>query len=645
MEPDFSGWATKAGLKCSDGRTIQPDAFKHMHGKTVPLVWQHGSRDPENILGHAVLEARDGSIYTHAYFNETESGKNAKLLVKHGDITNLSIRANRLVEKVKDVLHGHIQEVSLVLSGANPGALIDNVNIVHADGMVEELEDEVIVYTGLELEHEDTQEDSVEPDNDPGEATVKSVYESLSDEQKDVVHYMIGAALEAAAADDDDDDLEQSDEDDNDLEHEEGEEMSRNVFESNNESDKVKGHELTHSDIEDIVQNAARSGSLKAAVEDYAIEHGIDNIDVLFPDAKSVSNRPEWVSRRMEWVSGVLSGTRHTPFSRIKSTSADLTFDEARAKGYVKGNMKKEQFFEVAKRVTTPQTVYKKQKLDRDDIIDITDFDVVAWIKEEMRVMLDEEIARAVLVGDGRDISDDDKIKETNIRPIASDDDFYAAQVYVNIDDANSTYAEVEEAILTNRHLYRGSGNPTMYTSEKVLTKLLLQKDTLGRRLYSTEAELAAALRVSKIVPVEVFEEYEDLLAIIVNLTDYTLGSDKGGNVSMFDDFDIDYNQYKYLIETRLSGALTKWRSAMVIRKTAGANVLVTPVAPAFNQGTNTITIDDQTGVVFKIDDVVVTESDNPIVIAENTTVTAEPDSGYYFSNNIEDEWHYTYKA
>lgn len=573
MEADFSGYATKAGLKCSDGRTIMPDAFKDNDGAKVPLVWQHGHTEPGNVLGHALLENRPDGVYAYGYFNDTEAGKSSKTLVEHGDITCLSIYANKLYEKGKNVLHGSIREVSLVLSGANPGALIDFVNIAHSDGEIETLDDEAIIYTGLALEHENKVEEAetveeVEEVAHASDPTVQEVYDSLNPQQKDLVHFMIGAALESAGV------MAQSEESETEevLTHKEGTEMARNVFEQNDPSVKAPQKTLTHDQLTTIVEDAKRIGSFKASMLQHAVEYGIENIDYLFPDARTIADSPEFISRRMEWVSGVINGTRHSPFSRIKSQSADITHDEARALGYVKASLKKEEWFTLAERVTTPQTIYKKQKLDRDDIIDITDLDVVAWLKAEMRVMLDEEIARAILVGDGRDIASEDKIQETYIRPIATDDVFYTHQAVV---PRTATQDALVDAILGHRHNYRGSGNPAMYTTESELTQLLLAKDTTGRRLYNSEAELASALRVSKIVPVPVMEGMTindkvdssvcDLVAVLVNLSDYTVGADRGGAIAMFDDFDIDYNQYKYLIETRISGALTKFKSAMVV--------------------------------------------------------------------------------
>lgn len=645
---DFAGYVTKAGLKCSDGRTIMPEAFQHMDGVKVPLVWQHGHSDPKNVLGHAILEAREDGVYGYGFFNETEAGSNARDLVQHEDIKHLSIYANKLVERAKQVFHGVIREVSLVLSGANPGALIDFVAIQHDDGSTDVLDDEAIIYTGLELSHSDKDEDL----EHAGETTVKDIYDSLSDEQKDVVHYMIGAALEAATTNDS---AKQSSIDENnegDIDHQEGS-QDMNVFEGKNKSE-GETHELTHDAIKGIVSDAEQRGSLKEAVEAYALKHGIENIDILFPDAQTVDSTPEWIKRRTEWVAGVLSGTRHTPFSRIKTRTADLTHEEARAKGYIKATLKKEEFFGVAQRVTTPTTIYKKQKLDRDDIIDITDFDVVSWLKGEMRMMLDEELARAVLIGDGRDVADDDKIKDpvgapegSGIRSIVNDHELYVTTVNVNLDDADSDYNEVVESVMRARRFYKGSGSPSFYTTNQVMVEMLLSKDSFGRRRWNTKQELAAALMVNSIVEVEVMEDETDLLGIIVNLRDYAVGADRGGQVSMFDDFDIDYNQYKYLIETRVSGALTKVKSAIVVRKVAGTDVLVEPAAPTFDG--SAVTIVDTTGVSYfdASDDTELTNIGSPYAVASGTTleVYATADTGYYFATDAEDQWSFTNPA
>jgi len=583
VKPDFSGWATKANMKCSDGRTILPGAFSHQDKAQVPLVWQHGHSEPSNVLGHAILESRDEGVYAFGYFNDSEQAQNAKILVKHKDITFLSIFANQLVEKLKQVSHGMIREVSLVLAGANPGALIDNIELQHADGELVKIEDEAVIYTGEELKHgndsgDDDPENNADDETEDEGPSVQDIYDQMTDEQKEVVHYMVGAAIETSAIPKPESEEETSEEvvkhSDTETREEEQRTMKMNVFEQKNGSGEVKP-QLSHDDLKGIVADAVRCGSLKEAVGNYAIKHGIHDIDILFPDARTITGTPEFDARRTAWVKSVLGGTRHSPFSRIKSIVADITVEEARAKGYVKGNLKKEEFFGLAKRVTTPATIYKKQKLDRDDIVDITDFDVVAWLKAEMRLMLDEELARAILIGDGRDVDDEDKIKDpagapegAGIRSILHDHELYVATVEVNLEDVGSNPSEMVDNILLNMGVYKGSGSPTLYTTLAVLTRLLLAKDSLGRRLYRTSADLASELGVSNIQVVEVMETEEDLLGIIVNLTDYTVGADRGGEVSMFDDFDIDYNQYKYLIETRLSGGLTKIRSAIVIRNT-----------------------------------------------------------------------------
>ena len=568
---DFSGWATKANIKCSDGRTIMKDAFKHNDGQTVPLVWNHQHNDPNEVLGHALLENRDEGVYAYCTFNDTESGKTAKLLVQHGDVNALSIYANQLKQKMSNVLHGNIREVSLVLAGANPGASIDSI-IMHG----EESDEEAIIYTGEEitLAHSRDAKDSegtTKEDNKmaddikktDGEETVADVFNTLSEKQKTVVYAMIGQALEdAGVTDDDDEDYEDE------MGHSEGDDyMKRNVFDNDEQQDDV----LSHAAMETIIGDAKRFGSLKESFLAHADEYGIEQIDYLFPEAKTLNNPPEFIKRDTGWVSTVMGAVHHTPFSRIKSVFANITEDEARAKGYIKGNLKKEEVFSLLKRTTTPTTIYKKQKLDRDDVIDITDFDVVAWLKSEMRVMLDEEIARAILIGDGRLSSSDDKINESNIRPVVSDSELYTIRQKVSV-PANATDDDKAKAMIKSavkaRKNYKGSGNPTFYTTEDWLTNALLLEDTQGHRLYKNDADVAAAMRVSKIVTVPVMEgvkgpEGGDLIGLIVNLADYNVGADKGGAVNMFDDFDIDYNQQKYLIETRCSGALVKPYSAI----------------------------------------------------------------------------------
>lgn len=660
MEADFSGYVTKAGLKCSDGRTILAHAFKNQDKMQVPLVWQHGHSDPTNVLGHVLLENREDGVYGYAFFNQSDSAKHAAESVKHGDIKMMSIWANDLVERSKRVMHGVIREVSLVLSGANPGALIDSVTIRHSDGDEEILDDEAVIYTGLEFEHSasiddednesdendesDEDSDSLEhAESDDDDPTIQEIYDSLTEEQKTVVHYMLGEALSAA---------EESDSNDGDsAQHsntnKDGDNMSRsNVFEQN-QTDKTPSFSLSHSDIQGIFGDAVKNGSLKEATEAYALSHGIEDIDFLFPEAMTLNNTPEFLSRRMEWVNNLLGKTHKSPFSRIKTIHADITEDEARAKGYLTGSMKREEFFGLTKRVTTPTTIYKKQKLDRDDLIDITDFDVVSWLKGEMRVMLDEELARAVLIGDGRDPSNEDKINEQNIRPVAKDHELYAPTIYVNIDDTNSSVSEIIDACVLHRNKWKGTGLPTFYTTELYIAKFLLLKDTVGRRIYKNLDEVATELRVSEIVPVEVMEDEPSIVGILFNPADYNLGADKGGNVSFFDDFDIDYNQYKYLIETRVSGALTKLKSALVVRKVAGSAVLVVPAAPAFDG--EDITITNQTGVVYKnaATDTVMNNAGSPYAVSAGTTVTvvATPASGYYFATTDDDTWSFTNDA
>ena len=567
---DFSGWATRNNLKCSDGRTIRKDAFKDNNGQKVPLVWNHQHNDPLNVLGHALLENRDEGVYAYCSLNDTEAGQNAKRLIEHGDVSALSIYANQLKQHGGDVIHGSIREVSLVLAGANPGAFIDSI-ICHG----EESEEEAIIYTGedIYLSHADNEEmkeekpmeDTKKVENKTDNKTVKDVFDTLTEEQKTVVYALIGQALESAGKTDDND--EYDDEEDNNMKH--------NVFD---QDEMMQGNVLSHSDMEEIFSDAKRTGSLKESFLAHAVgTYGIDAIDTLFPEPKSMNTPPEFIKRDTNWVAGVINGVHHTPFSRIKSMFANITEDEARAKGYIKGKLKKEEVFTLLKRTTTPTTIYKKQKLDRDDIIDITDFDVVAWIKSEMRMMLDEEIARAILVGDGRLTSDDDHINEANIRPIWKDDDLYTIKTKITVGAAatdDDKAKAVIKAAVKSRKNYKGSGNPVLYTTEDFLTNCLLLEDTQGYRLYKSEQDVATAMRVSRIVTVPVMENLtrtdseskeRTLVGIIVNLNDYNVGADKGGAVNMFDDFDIDYNQQKYLMETRCSGALIKPYSAIAL--------------------------------------------------------------------------------
>lgn len=650
MEADFSGYATKAGLACTDGRTIMPDAFKHQDNAKVPLVWQHAHNDQTNVLGHAVLENRGADhpegpgVYTYGFFNETAQGQSAKVLIQHGDITFLSIYANQLVERAKQVFHGAIREVSLVLAGANPGARIDNVSLAHADGDVEILDDEAIIFTGLAIEHAD---DSGSGDSgSDSKKTVKDVYNTLSDEQKDVVHFMIGAALEAEK---EGDGAEHSDDNKNegDLTHQEGnDDMTHNVFEKQGDTDeKPPANTLTHDQLSTIVAEGKKNGSFKEAVLAHADEYGITNIDMLFPDAQAIDSKPEWITRRIEWVEGVLNATRKLPFSKIKSLSADLTHEEARAKGYIKASMKKEQFFSIAKRETGPKTIYKKQKLDRDDIVDITEFDVVAWLWVEMRFMLREEIARAILVGDGREVDDPDKIDESKIRPIAFDDEFYTDVLTV---PANISPSGLGEAVLRGRENYKGQGQPTAYMLQSTMTDMLLERDKMGRRLYRNVADLAAELQVSNIVNVPVMEGVERnggrVLMVLVNLSDYSVGSTRGGEISTFEDFDIDFNQHKYLIEGRMSGALTKYKTAQVVVSAAGTEV--TPEVPTFDPETGVVTIPATAGVTYSQDGSdVIAGAQTAVAAGETTTVEARPNAGYYFPHNTDADWDFTRNA
>lgn len=569
---DFSGWATKANLKCSDGRIIRENAFKHNDGQQVPLVWNHQHTDPNEVLGHALLENRKEGVYAYCKFNDTESGKTAKLLVQHGDVNALSIYANQLQQQGPNVMHGNIREVSLVLAGANPGASIVSI-IKHG----EESDEEGIIYTGekVSLKHSGTGEPEElkhanEPDdkkegtkvanenkNTDGEETIGEVFDTLTDKQKNVVYAMIGQALE------DNNDSEGGDE-----------EMKHNVFDNDTEN---KENTLSHDAMQTIINDGKRFGSLKESFMAHADEYGIKDIDWLFPEAKTLNTPPDFIKREMGWVQKVMNSTHHTPFSRIKSMFADITEDDARAKGYIKGKLKKEEVFSLLKRTTTPTTIYKKQKLDRDDVIDITDFDVVAWLKSEMRMMLDEEIARAILVGDGRLASSDDKINESNIRPVWKDEDLYNIKSTIELDAAATADQKAKafiRACIKSRKNYKGSGEPSLYTTEDVLTDCLLLEDMNGRIIYDTEEKLRTALRVKEIITVPVMEgltrtddngDTLELMGLVVNLADYNVGADKGGAINMFDDFDIDYNQQKYLIETRCSGALIKPFSAITL--------------------------------------------------------------------------------
>lgn len=557
---DFSGWATRNNLRCSDGRTIIKDAFKHNDGQIVPLVWNHQHNDPLNILGHALLENREEGVYAYCTFNDTEAGRNAKLLVEHGDVSALSIFANQLKQQGANVLHGAIREVSLVLAGANPGAFIDSV-IKHGE---DSDDGEGVIYTGepIALEHsdvkvEDTKEEEPEK-KENSEETLGDIFDTLSEKQQNVVYSMIGNVAE---------DIKNNE---NNEESEGGDKvMKHNLFDQEEQQDE---NVLTHAEMAAIFSDVKRYGTLRDSV----LAHGIEQVDYLFPEDKTLNVPPAFIKRDMGWVSKVLAGVHHTPFSRIKSMFADITEDDARAKGYIKGNLKKEEVFGLLKRSTSPTTIYKKQKMDRDDVIDITDFDVVAWLKSEMRMMLDEEIARAILVGDGRSASSDDKINEQNIRPIWTDEDLFTIKTLVQVATGASASDKAKafiRAAIKSRKNYKGSGEPILYTTEDILTDCLLIEDTTGRVIYDSVEKLARTLRVKEIVTVPVMENLtrtaddgeRALMGIITNLADYNVGADKGGAVNMFDDFDIDYNAQKYLIETRCSGALIKPYSAIAL--------------------------------------------------------------------------------
>jgi Phage capsid family len=677
--PDFSGYVTKYGIKCSDGRTILKHAFQADDGTTIPLVWQHQHDAPENVLGHMVLKHHDDGVRADAFFNDTPPAQQAKALVIHKDIVALSIYANKLVQRGMEVLHGAIKEGSLVLSGANPGAFIDFINLVHGDEVVES-EEEAVIYSGEPLELGQAAADAqakvipqsaAKPDlpalthaadlaaaapatqttSSSAAPSVADVIASMTEQQREVVYALIGQAMQQSDTPSDQTGTITSSTDD-----QKGDQVSRNVFDQTSDGGTAPGGNapagttLTHSDLASIFDDARRNGSLKNAVEDYALAHGITNIDLMFPDAKALTDTPDWQSRRQEWVQGVLSGTRHTPFARIKTMLADITLDEARARGYVKGAMKREEWFAVSKRVTTPQTVYKKQKLDRDDIVDITDFDVVTWLKGEMRLMLDEEVARAILVGDGRDVADPDKINETNVRPILTDSDVYVTTVNVVAGDFDALGEDgIVDRVATAMQFYLGTGQPTMYAPRSWITKMLLAKDTLGRRFHATLTELADAMGIGSVVPVDAMESYKDtVIAIIVNLSDYTVGTDRGGEVNFFDDFDIDYNKYTYLYETRLSGALVKFKSALVVKIFTGAGgILNDPTTPTFVKATGVVTIPTMANVTYvSVNDTTGAESANltagaQAAIAQGAQIhiRAKPAATFAFANNAVSNW------
>lgn len=561
---DFSGWATKNDIRCSDGRTIRHNAFADNDGDVVPLVWQHGHANLENVLGHVQLENRSEGVYAYGFFNETPAAAHAKELLKHGDVDSMSIFANKLTQSGGDVKHGNIVEVSLVLSGANPGAKIENIALAHGDGTYEST-DEAYIMTGEHISH------ASEPTNSSsGEKTVQDIVDSMTDEQKDVLMFLIGKAAEGETG------SEESDKEGAPVAH-------SNIFE--NDDTPTDNDALFHSAIVEAFNDASRrnANSLRdvfmSVAENNGLSHadiahaektyGISNIDLLFPDAKNLDVPPAFIDRDQSWVKPVLNGTHHTPFTRIKSMQADITADEARAKGYITGSRKKEEVFKLLKRVTGPTTIYKMQKFDRDDLLDITDFDVIAWVKAEMRNKLDEELARAILIGDGRSNSDPYKINEENIRPILKEDDLYCIKKDLG---AGKSVDQIIDELIRAQDDLEGTGTPTLFCAKSFVTDMLLLKDKMGHYLYPTKQALADRLGVTAIIDVPQMKGLKtgaandkDVLAIIVNLSDYNVGTDKGGEVTMFDDFDIDFNQQKYLLETRVSGALTKVKSAMVV--------------------------------------------------------------------------------
>ena len=576
---DFSGWATRNDIKCSDGRTIRKNAFKHCDGQTVPLVWNHNHTDADNVLGKALLENRNEGVYAYCSFNGTENGKNAKELVKHGDIVSLSIYANQLKQNGGDVIHGAIKEVSLVLAGANPGAKIENVM---AHGELDE--ESATIWNGVTelkldvdvdidaISHADAQEEpaKMEDSKEGKEETIADVYNTLTEKQKLVVNALIGAALEEKAENDD---------------QEEDEKMKHNAFEQTNE---IETNVLSHSDLVDVIADAKKTGSLKDAYiakcneKEVDLQHSINNLDVLFPEVKAINNTPVTINDDTNWVAKVMGGVHHTPFSRVKMMAFDITGEEARARGYIKGNKKEEEVIGALRRETSPQTVYKLQKLDRDDIIDVTDFDVVAYIKNEMRGKLDEEIARAILIGDGRSSASKDKINPLHIRPILGDDPTYVVSKQLKREASADDYTFAKQFIkevIKSRKEYKGKGNPTLFCTEDLLTDMLLIEDRNQRVIYDTMDKLKTALRVVDIVTVPCFENRTrkvgeqnlKLMAILVNLSDYNVGADKGGAVSMFDDFDINFNKYEYLIETRCSGAMVQPYGAVTFEEQVAA--------------------------------------------------------------------------
>ena len=674
MEPDFSGWATKYGIRCSDGRIIDGTAFAHMDKKSVPLVWQHQHGDIANVLGHVELESRPEGMWANGFFNGTENGEMAKKMVLNKDLDSLSIFAKKLQQVGAHVQHGVLTEVSLVKGGANAEARIENVNIMHGDDIVGEDETEAIIFSGDSLQHDNSEGENIvtqktATEEKPGEnlshaatatapagdTSIQDVIDSMTDEQRNVMFALVDQALAADDAQDlaDGETAAHSSDitlDEESLAHidgtiaekiKEGIATMGNVFEQNGTTVAQKERpRLSVKQLQTILEDGPKFGSLKESFLAHADEYGIEDINLLFPNSQLDQNGITYVSRRMEWVDVVLNAVHKSPFAKVKSLSADITPDEARAKGYVKGGLKKDEVIKMLRRETVPTTVYKKQKLDRDDIVDITEVDILTWIKGEMRVMLDEEIARAILVGDNRESDDEDKIDEEKIRPVAYDIDMYNTTVQLS-----STLAtdELIDAIVDGLNSYKGTGTPTFFTTRKVFTKMILSKDGVGRRLYATKAELAAALTVADVVTVEAMEINSDIVGVCVNLYDYNVGADKGGEINLFDFFDIDYNQQKYLLETRMSGALVKPKSAVTF-VVDSANV-VTPQAVTFTNSTGVAVVPNQTGVVYKNKDtgaILASGNQAAISVGQSLNIEAVPADGYGLTHNADREWNFT---
>lgn len=715
--PDFSGWASKYGVICLDGNTIQHEAFAHQDKKKLPLVWMHNHKDAEQVLGHVIIEHRAQGPYVHGFFNQTPKAKAAKMQLENGDITQLSVWANELDKRGtrNQIFHGDMKEVSLVIGGANSGAEIEQVYIRHSDDSVTELDEAFIRFPGEFVIHAGTDKDGDDSDSDEGSETVEDRYNRLDEKDQAIIAHMVNesflAGKEAGKAEaDEGDSVEHSSVTDADADNSDAEDANdadnatdsanadteansdadtnaddadntnstgdntdetpaddaaststdENISHDNIGGSNVTDHNafedaankggtavatkpfISHDGMRKIMEDAFEMKSLPEAILKHAGTYGIDNIELLFPDARNLDAQPQLLARQADWVPKVLDSVKRQPHAKVKSIVADLTADEARAKGYIKGNEKKDEVLQLLQRTTSPTTIYKKQRLDRDDIIDITDFDVITWIKWEIRFMLNEELARAILIGDGRTVGHADKIKDPQgqidgigIRSILHDHALYVVKKEL---PANVAPDQIVEEWIRLRSQYRGSGNPTLYTTDAIISDVLLLKDKMGRFLYDTERQLADKLRVKEIVPVEALEAAPTVLGIVVNLIDYSLGTNKGGELSFFEDFDLDFNQNKYLLETRLSGALTRPKSALVLTRNQGTLAVAT--APSFDGNTETLTIPSSTGVEYRVDGESVPAGD--IVIDGPTEVTAHAQTGYYLASNTTTAWVFT---